>query len=428
MTQPKAIGSSYLEEIAMTAMEFGRLLMECGASARVVEQIATSTARGLGAERVDLRIGYASLAITIGIGGRERTRMLKVGHLGVNQRLDHSVRELARAVGQGALTAAAARSKLRALSQDSKRYPGWIVDLAVGSACASFGRLLGLDWTALAPVFLAAAFGQWLRRQATAREMNTFIAATFVAFVASALSGLAAAFLGSSTVDTAMVASVLLLVPGVPSLNAQNDILEGHPTLGSARAVWVMVMLVFLTVGVWIAQLLLAHWHARTGGNLIGAPALHHLPFGLHQAFFGAIAAAGFGVMFNMRARALLWCAAAGALALAVRTAGLSLGWTLESASFTAALAIGSSVQLLQDRIGVSRNTLGVAGCIPMIPGGFAARAILGFFALTHTDIQSAGQTLTLSVQDALRVVFTIGAMGTGLAIPSMLLRVRRGR
>jgi uncharacterized membrane protein YjjB (DUF3815 family) len=132
--------------------------------------------------------------------------------------------------------------------------------------------------------------------------------------------------------------------------------------------------------------------------------------------------------MFNMRARALLWCAAAGALALAVRTAGLSLGWTLESASFTAALAIGSSVQLLQDRIGVSRNTLGVAGCIPMIPGGFAARAILGFFALTHTDIQSAGQTLTLSVQDALRVVFTIGAMGTGLAIPSMLLRVRRGR
>jgi hypothetical protein len=37
-----------------------------------------------------------------------------------------------------------------------------------------------------------------------------------------------------------------------------------------------------------------------------------------------------------------------------------------------------------------------------------------------------ADQTLIISVQDALRVMFTIGAMGTGLAIPSMLLRVRR--
>jgi uncharacterized membrane protein YjjP (DUF1212 family) len=46
----------------------------------------------------------------------------------------------------------------------------------------------------------------------------------------------------------------LLLVPGVPALNAQNDILEGRPTLGSARAVWVMVILVFIAAGVRLAQ------------------------------------------------------------------------------------------------------------------------------------------------------------------------------
>jgi len=50
------------------------------------------------------------------------------------------------------------------------------------------------------------------------------------------------------------MAAVLLLVPGVPSLNALNDILEGRPTLGSARAVWVAMILVFLTAGVWFAQ------------------------------------------------------------------------------------------------------------------------------------------------------------------------------
>jgi uncharacterized membrane protein YjjP (DUF1212 family) len=57
--------------------------------------------------------------------------------------------------------------------------------------------------------------------------------------------------------DGAMVAAVLLLVPGVPALNALNDILEGRPTLGSARAVFVAVVLVFMTVGIWLGKALL---------------------------------------------------------------------------------------------------------------------------------------------------------------------------
>jgi uncharacterized membrane protein YjjB (DUF3815 family) len=146
----------------------------------------------------------------------------------------------------------------------------------------------------------------------------------------------------------------------------------------------------------------------------------------LHQTLFGGLAAMGFGVLFNIGHRALLWCGVSGALALAVRTTGSEMGWSLEASSFVAALVVGSLVQVFQERIGVSRNTLDVAGCIPMVPGGFAAKAILGLFALTAPAPQAADQTLILSVINALRVTFTIGAIGTGLAIPSLLLRVRR--
>jgi uncharacterized membrane protein YjjP (DUF1212 family) len=412
----------------MLAMEFGRLLMECGASARIVEGIVGTVARGLGAERVDLRIGYASLAITAGIGAEGITRMRKVGPLGVNQRLDHSLRELAEAVRRGELSAAATRSRLNSLAQNPPRHPGWLVDIAVGLACAAFGRLLGVDWAALGPVLLASVLGQGFRRRLAARQVNVFIAATLVAFLASALSGLGACLLGSLTVDTAMIASVLLLVPGVPLLNAQNDILEGRPTLGSARAVGVLVTLVFLTVGVWLGQMLLGDWRLAGAGDASGAALAYGVPYLLHQTLFGALAAVGFGVLFNMRRQALLWCGAGGALALAIRTTGLGLGWTLEGASFAAALAVGSGVQFFQERIGVSRNTLAVAACIPLVPGGFAAKAILGLIALTRPTVQNADQILMTSVQDALRVMFTIGTLGTGLAIPSMLLRVGRAR
>jgi len=61
------------------------------------------------------------------------------------------------------------------------------------------------------------------------------------------------------------------------------------------------------------------------------------LTFFLHQAACGAIAAAGFGVLFNVARRLLPWCAATGALALAARTCLLEVGWSLEAASFAAA-------------------------------------------------------------------------------------------
>jgi uncharacterized membrane protein YjjB (DUF3815 family) len=143
----------------------------------------------------------------------------------------------------------------------------------------------------------------------------------------------------------------------------------------------------------------------------------------VHHTACGAVAAAGFGVLFNIPFSSLPWCAASGALALATRTATLGLGWSLEAASFAAALAVGSAVQILQARIGLSRNALAVTGCIPMVPGSFAAKAILGLFALTAPNPEAAGETLVMAVTYSLRVAFTIGAIGTGLAIPSLLLR-----
>jgi uncharacterized membrane protein YjjB (DUF3815 family) len=63
-----------------------------------------------------------------------------------------------------------------------------------------------------------------------------------------------------------------------------------------------------------------------------------------------------------------------------------------------------------------------------MVPGFFAAKAILGLFALTSIDSAEAAQTLTTAVQYTVRVMFTVGAIGTGLAIPALLLRVRVSR
>lgn len=249
-----------LEPIAMVALDAGRMLMEAGASANSIDEIVAKFARGLGADRVDLRIGYASLAITIGIGHAGITRMREVGHLTVNQRLDQELWHLAERVTHGELTTAQTRGELTRLATKTPRHSAWVMALAVGLACAAFGRLLKVDWLGTGPVFLAAGVGQFVRRELLTRQVNVFICAAVVSFLSSVLGGLGAHWLNSQTITTAMVASILLLVPGVPSVNALNDILEGHPTLGSARAVTVAVILIFVATGLWFGQVLLANW------------------------------------------------------------------------------------------------------------------------------------------------------------------------
>ena len=409
----------------MAALDAGRMLMEAGASANSIDAIVAKFARGLGADRVDLRIGYASLAITIGIGPNGITRMREVGHLGVNQRLDHELWRLAERVGRGELTTGQARAELDRLGKKTPRHSAWVMAVAVGLACAAFGRLLKVDWLGTGPVFIAATIGQFVRRDLLGRHVNVFICATLVSFLSALLGGLGAHWAGSQTVSTAMIASILLLVPGIPSVNAQNDILEGHPTLGSARAVTVAVILIFVASGLWLAQVFIVAADPEQLTVLKGLPWL----FLLHQTVCGALAAVGFGVLFNLGFRSLPWCAISGALALAVRTICLQQwGWNLEAASFAAALIVGAAVQVLRTRTEISQNALDVVGCIPMVPGSFAAKGILGLFALTSIDSAHAAETLVTAVQYTLRVMFTIGAIGTGLAIPSLLLRVRVSR
>jgi len=246
-----------LEKIALCALHLARILVECGARVRVVHQGASLVARGLGVEPIGLRTGYASQEITVRSGANTITRMMTIGPHGVNHRLDHAMRALAARVAKGGMTASEVEAEIDRLVKTTPRHPLWLVAVAVGLACAAFGRLLGTDWLAFGPVFAGGALGQGLRMFLLRRGVNAYVVAAAIAFAAAAIAGTAARLVDSATVNLAMMASILLLVPGVPATNAQTDIIDGYPSMGSSRAVTVVMVMVFATCGVWLAEALL---------------------------------------------------------------------------------------------------------------------------------------------------------------------------
>lgn len=253
-TDPVRVRHRDLERIANVALRVGCVLIETGACVRVVHEAARRVVGGLGVAVVGLRTGYASFEITVGAQGNTITRMMQVGRHGVNHRLDFAVRDLVNQAAAGGMDVDAIEAELARLVKETPRHSPVVVALATGTACAAFGRLLGVDWPAFVPVLVAGSIGQYVRHTLLHRGVNVFVVAAFIAFLSGTLGGIGAKLVGSHTVNMAMMASILLLVPGVPSTNAQTDIMDGFPTMGSARAVWVIMVMVFAACGIWLAE------------------------------------------------------------------------------------------------------------------------------------------------------------------------------
>lgn len=243
-----------LERIAMVALRAARLFLECGAKVKVVHEGVELIVRGLGVDFVGGRAGHGSHEVTVKSGINTITRMIPVGRHGVNHRLDYALRALCVQVSKGGMTPQAVEAEIDRLVKDTKRYRPVCVAGAVGIACAAFGRLLGIDWAAVGPVLVAGTLGQYGRHVLLSRGLNQYVMAAVIAFFSSGLGGFGAKVLGSHTVPLAMMASILLLVPGIPATNAQTDIMDGYPAMGTARAVTVLMIMIFATVGVWIAE------------------------------------------------------------------------------------------------------------------------------------------------------------------------------
>jgi uncharacterized membrane protein YjjB (DUF3815 family) len=141
----------------------------------------------------------------------------------------------------------------------------------------------------------------------------------------------------------------------------------------------------------------------------------------LHQAVFGGVAAAGFGVLFNCPPAMLLECFGSGALALAVRTAAQSSGLILPEAAFFAALAVAAIERVLQHYQSNRGSILSVVGCIPMVPGSLAANGLTNFLTLLSARQGDEVRAAADGMKDLFLVALTLAAIGTALAIPHLI-------
>lgn len=146
----------------------------------------------------------------------------------------------------------------------------------------------------------------------------------------------------------------------------------------------------------------------------------------LQDAFWAAVAASGFAMLFNVPRRTLKGCAFAAAVGHMTQKVLVQTGMPPEVGTLAGATLIGFLGMAFARRWRSPAMIFTISAAITLVPGVPAFKTMLGLMELARIDPAEAAPVIAEVAVNASRTAFTLGAIAVGIAAPSLLLYRQR--
>lgn len=143
----------------------------------------------------------------------------------------------------------------------------------------------------------------------------------------------------------------------------------------------------------------------------------------IHSAIFGSLASVGFAILFNVPRFALVACAISGFLAIFVRTLLLEYNFGIEIATLISASLIGFIGLYFSNKLNAPTSIFTVTGSIPMVPGVYAFKGMIAVINIALAQDSNNIDYLLEASKNLIKTALILGAIGVGIAAPSLLLK-----
>ncbi len=378
-------------EGAVTAVA-GRLGLECGAWSNPTGMI--------------LSFGEAG-------GGRRDRDIVRVVRLSPGETDLYKLGEadrIAEAVMSGALDLEAGHEALRALDRPG----GWrgraMAVFAFGLSAAAVAGLWRLPWLDIATAgvtgLLLGTLDWATHNRPRLKEASDAISAMFAGAIAVAV----ASFIGPLNLNTVIISSLIVLMPGMALTNAVNELTNQNLVSGTARFAGAMSTILKLAIGMLVAL---------TAAEMIGLqPQIRALRPQPDWVEWGALLLGtyAFAVLFRAHRRdyPLVMLAAAGGYLISRFVGG---EWGSTVGVFVAALAMTAAGNAYARWFNRPGALVRLPGLIMLVPGSASLRGLL---AVVQGQSMEAGQAAMLA---ALNILLALVA---GLLFGNILIPTRR--
>ncbi len=144
----------------------------------------------------------------------------------------------------------------------------------------------------------------------------------------------------------------------------------------------------------------------------------------LEKGIWFGLAAIGFGILFNVPVRTLYIIFILGAMGGLTKTYLVHFNVGVILSSFAGASVIGILSIPSAHNKHAPPLVFSIPALIPMVPGAFAYRTMLGLIKLTATvDPELYSNVLNETVSNGLKTVFILMTLAAGASIPMLVTR-----
>jgi len=416
----------------------GQILMESSADTSRVKRNMERTAAylGLPKENLHMNIDYYMLQVNVSDEYHSFSKMQRCDKHVINMLAIQEISKLSWRAIQKDYSLDKYEEELEKIANGKHYYKDWMIAIGAGLACGGFCIQFGCDWTAFFYASIAAILGNRLRMFLNHSGSNLYANFAVAAFVSTILAWLSS-FLSTPTVQAALpeflrpilftetpwhplLASALYIVPGVPLINAVNDLLDNHINTGLVRAMNTLLIVIAMSFGIMLA--------IKCGSFDGFAKNLSTIP---HHSFYvyavaAAISAMGFATIYNIPYRLMPWIAVGGIICVCTRNfvfldpstgnAGLGLGIVVGSLCGSALISIINikAVHILH----TPHQCITIPAVIPIVPGVLMYRALYGFMGM-----QGVVGEVTHAMSFAINGSLVLVCIALGVAIPNIFAK-----
>lgn len=231
--------------------EYSAWLWSCGATCARIDKNARRIAAAFGYNaHITVMPRHVSVMLGNEFSGGQRLYAWPVEPCGINFAMNAALSSLSWKISDDRMSLDEATALFHYIT--SCNYDSHLKTILLTSlANASFCRLFGGDATAMLVVFIATFVGYTTRILLLARKIDIRIAFYLCALISSVICSAAELFDWGATPQIALASSVLYLIPGVPYINAANDLIDRHYLCAMSRFTDACVLTAALSCGLY---------------------------------------------------------------------------------------------------------------------------------------------------------------------------------
>ena len=268
-----------------------------------------------------------------------------------------------------------AHQQIKTIDSAPNRYPFWATMLAYCLASACVAILLGGGvFEALFAGTVGAAIVSWDRLLQTLFPQEHLLEIT-AGFLAAAAAIVVGFFLPSFDQSTALLGSLIVIVPGYSFTVAVAELANRHLSCGVARLAGSLVTFLGLVLGVTLAWRLLEFWRLAAQPETVA-----WLPLGSTPTYLLALIVAPFALAILFEARFKDWAVIALVTwAGAAATVLVTQQQSAQSGAFAGALAVGIASNLYARFFDRPASVTQMPATLLLVPGSLGYKSLTAF-------------------------------------------------